>query len=222
MQDLSSDQTPDAYKNGSINFYGLEFLVTKDVLIPRPETEMLIAEVKIFLEKNSLTTPKIIDIGTGSGCLAITIAKLYPTSRVTAVDLSPKALEVARRNAQKHEVNNITFLVNDLLTNLNENFDILVTNLPYIPHSRLKELDPSVIDFEPVLALDGGSDGFDLYRKLFMQVAKLPILPRLIACEIDDTHGDIAVFEAKKFFPSGKISLKKDFANLDRILVVLN
>lgn len=222
MQVFSSDQIPDAYKNGSINFYGLEFLVTRDVLIPRPETEMLVDKIKTFLKDNPITSPKIVDVGTGAGPLAVTIGRFFPTAEITAIDLSPKALVVAETNAKKNKVTNIQFLPNDLLTNLDKNFDILVTNLPYIPSERIPTLDSSVKDFEPHLALDGGSDGFDLYRKLFSQIVKLSSLPKLIVCEIDDTHGSIAIFEAKKFFPNGEISIEKDFSNLDRVLVVLN
>lgn len=222
MQVFSSDQIPDAYKQGWITFYGMAFDVTPDVLIPRPETEMLVNEVKDFLSNHPLLSPTVVDVGTGSGCLAISVAKLFPKAKITAVDLSERALNVAKRNAAKHAVTNIDFIVNDLLENADGNFDVVVANLPYIPHSRLKELDSSVIDFEPILALDGGSDGFDLYRKLFSQLKKMAHLPKLIVCEIDDTHGDLAKTEAKNYFADAEISIKKDFANLDRVLVVLN
>lgn len=222
MQVFSSDQIPDAYKQGWITFYGMTFIVTPSVLIPRPETEMLVNEVKDFLSRSSILYPAIVDVGTGSGCLAISIGKLFPGAEITAIDLSQNALGVAKKNAKQHKVTNIAFRVNDLLVKIDKNFDIVVANLPYIPHSRLKELDSSVIDFEPVLALDGGSDGFDLYRKLFSQIKTLTHLPQLIACEIDDTHGELALKEAQDYFPNAEIFIKKDFANLDRVLVVLN
>ncbi len=223
MQVFFSDQIPDAYKNGWITFCGLPFCVTEDVLIPRPETEMLVDEIKDFLKKNPITSPSIIDVGTGSGCIAISLAKHFPTAKIMATDLSKKALAVASKNAKKHEVTNVRFRINNLLENLgSRSFDIIVSNLPYIPSSRIPTLDSSVKDFEPHLALDGGSDGFDLYRRLFSQIKKLLSLPKLITCEIDDTQGKVAKSEAEKFFPNGNISIKKDLSNLDRLLVVLN
>jgi release factor glutamine methyltransferase len=222
MLDSSADQTPEAYKRGWIDFYGMPFDVTKDVLIPRPETEMITDEVKNFLKQDNSKSYSIVDVGTGSGAIAITLGKLFPLMQITAIDVSQKALAVARRNANKHRVENINFQNNDLLKKFNTPFDIVVANLPYIPHSRLAELDSSVIDFEPVLALDGGSDGFDLYRKMFSQITAWDKQPKLLVCEIDDTHGSLALTEAENYFPNSKVLIKKDFSNFDRLLVVLN
>lgn len=222
MLDSSADQTPEAYKRGWIDFYGMPFNVTKDVLIPRPETEMIVDEVKNFLNQDNSKTYSIVDVGTGSGAIAIALGKLFPHLQITAIDISEKALAVAKGNANKHHVENIKFQNNDLLKDLQTDSDIIVANLPYIPYSRLAELDSSVIDFEPVLALDGGSDGFDLYRKMFSQITAWDKLPKLLVCEIDDTHGSLALTEAKNYFPNAKVSIKKDFSNLDRLLVVLN
>jgi release factor glutamine methyltransferase len=222
MQVFSSDQIPDAYKQGWISFYGIPFEVTKDVLIPRPETEMIIDEVKNFIEQNNREIYSIADIGTGSGSIAITLGRLFPHSQITAIDISEKALEVARHNSAKQNINNIKFQNNDLLKNIKTSFDVIVANLPYIPSSRIPTLDPSVKDFEPHLALDGGPDGFELYRQMFAQITSIDKLPQLIVCEIDDTHGKVALTEAKTFFPNAEILIKKDFANLDRLLVVLN
>lgn len=213
---------PDAYKQGSIAFYGMPFDVTKDVLIPRPETEMLIDGVKNFLEHDGSKTHSIVDVGTGSGAIAIVLGKLFPKAEITAIDLSEKALAIARKNATKHHVENVKFQNNDLLKEINTKFDIVVANLPYIPHARIPELDSSVKDFEPHLALDGGSDGFELYRQTFSQISVWDKPPMLLICEIDDTHGEIALAEAKKYFPRSSVSIKKDFAGLDRVLVVLN
>lgn len=182
-----SPEIPQQYLKGWVEFYKLKFKVTPDVLIPRPETELLVDEVLEFarstedearrnITPTSNPLPTIIDIGTGSGCIAISLAKNLPKAKIFALDISERALDVARENAKKHRVENrIFFLKSDLLSALNSNFQpttnlILVTNLPYIPTSRISSLDPSVRDFEPRIALDGGVDGFDLYRQLFQQM----------------------------------------------------
>jgi release factor glutamine methyltransferase len=219
------EEMPTQYIKGWVEFYKLKFKVTPDVLIPRPETELLVDEILLrTLNPNPYT---IIDIGTGSGCIAISIAKNAPKSRIFATDISPEALNIARENAKKNHVDRkIFFLQSDLLEKINSSHStlnsklIIVSNLPYIPSSRIPFLDPSVKDFEPQLALDGGPDGFDLYRELFTQIKEKKLQPELIVCEIDHTQGGIAQKEAKKFFPQAKVKIKADLAQNTRILLI--
>ena len=220
-------EKPDAYKNGRIEFCGLLIKVTPDVLIPRFETEQLVKETINFIHNNlpNIKLIRILDVGTGSGCISIALAKGISSAQITALDISKKALRVAKENAQTHQVENqITFTHSDLLSNLRKEEsqpDIIVANLPYIPKERIPTLDSSVKDFEPLIALDGGSDGFDIYRKLFTQIKKKEMTPKLIIAEIDDTHRKIAMEEAKHYFPQSKVEIKKDTSNLDRLLILL-
>lgn len=172
----------------------------------------------------------LIDIGTGAGNIAISLACNLRGCNVNiiATDISPKALKVAKQNAKLHGVSDqITFIQSDLLdcydTLVYHNKihpDVIVTNLPYIPSARIPYLDPSVKDFEPLIALDGGSDGFKLYRKLFKQLVDKKWKPKLIIGEIDYTHGELALNEALKYFPHGQIEVKTDLAQKQRILII--
>lgn len=218
---------PKQYLQGYSEFYKLKFKVSPDVLIPRPETELLVDEVLTHARGRlaRLKPLSIVDVGTGSGNIAIAIAKNLPGVKIVATDISPKALKVAGQNAKLHGVSNqIKFIQSDLLSSLNQ-FDvrshtILVTNLPYIPSERIPYLDSSVKDFEPLVALDGGADGFDLYRKLFAQIKEKGWQPNLILGEIDYTHGELAVYEARKYFPQAKVEVKTDLSKKQRILMI--
>lgn len=208
---------PQAYIDGHIQFCGIDFKVNQYTLIPRIETEDLVNEI-IKLNINNM---RMLDVGTGSGCIAVSVAKNLPDSTIWATDLSEQALTVAKYNAKKHKVDSqIKFVKNDLLDNLNLQVDIIAANLPYIPSERIAKLDNSVKDFEPHQALNGGSDGFELYRNLFDQISKLTTKPKYIFIEIDDTQGQIAIKEAQKYFPTAKIELKQDFTHLDRMLLI--
>jgi len=231
---------PKAYKDGYIEFYKLRFKVTPDVLIPRPETELLVDEVLNHIRSTPRTTPSpkpitVIDVGTGAGNIAISIAKNTPNITIIATDISDKALKIAKLNAKFHGVQDkIVFIKSNLLSSpslspyiLNTTYSILITNLPYIPTARIPYLDSSVKDYEPHVALDGGEDGFGLYRKLFKQVTNydpttLKWQIGLIVGEIDYTHGELAVSEAQKYFPQSQIEVKTDLAHKQRILLISN
>ncbi len=225
---MKTSNNPKQYTQGWVEFYKLKFKVTPDVLIPRPETELLVDEVLKFVKSNTSLT--ILDLGTGAGNIAISLIKNNPKLKIIATDISEKALKVAKQNAKLHGVlNKITFLKGNLLSSFGKQKmrsfkmlppDIIVTNLPYIPFYRIPYLDSSVKDFEPHIALDGGSDGFELYRKLFQQVSQLKYKPKLIIGEIDYTHGELAVNEANKFFPNAQVEVKFDLAHKQRILII--
>jgi release factor glutamine methyltransferase len=168
-----AEGTPVAYLVGHREFFSLSFQVTPDVLIPRPETELLV--VRALDLNKSLVVTQIADIGTGSGILAICSAKHIPESRVTAIDVSPAALAVAATNAEKHDVaDRIEFLQSDLLTSCpaEVRFDLIVSNPPYISTAEMAELDGDVRNHEPHLALDGGAEGTEVIERLIPQAAQ--------------------------------------------------
>jgi release factor glutamine methyltransferase len=169
-----SEGTPVAYLVGRKEFYSLRFDVTPAVLIPRPETEFVVIE---FLDAvKEIEEPTAVDVGTGSGCIAIACARHKPGARFLAVDLSPEALAVAARNAERHGVSDrVEFLPGDLLAPAADRgpFDVVVSNPPYIATAEVERLDPGVKDHEPRAALDGGPDGLSAYRRLVEQAAPL-------------------------------------------------
>lgn len=231
MPKVNPSNQPTQYQRGWVEFYKLHFKVTPDVLIPRPETELLVDEVLNYCNLNPVPYT-ILDMGTGSGNIAISIAKnlsVHPQGvrlNIIATDVSGEALEIAKQNAKLHGVmDKIEFIQSNLLkgSRLRSNDispDIIVTNLPYIPTARIPYLDSSVKDFEPHIALDGGENGFCLYEELFNQIIELDWNPKLIVGEIDYTHGDIALEISQKYFPHTEVSVKTDLSHKQRILII--
>lgn len=161
------DGWPVAYLIGHREFYLLSFEVTPAVLVPRPDTETLVMEVLNRLKGKP--APAVLDLGTGSGCVAVSVAHHAKTAVVTAVDVSPDAIEVAKRNAAKHGVaDRVTFLTGDLFAPVpaGATFDVIASNPPYIAPGEFAELAPDVRDHEPRVALDGGPDGLAFYRRI--------------------------------------------------------
>lgn len=151
---------------GSREFWGLDFEVTRDVLIPRPETEFVVEEV-LDLAGRGAQMARIADIGTGSGCVAIAIATELPDADVLATDVSAAALEVARRNAERNGVaGRIRFVRADLLTGVQRGLDLIVSNPPYVPRRSAPSLQPEVGGYEPSQALFGGDDGLEILHRL--------------------------------------------------------
>jgi release factor glutamine methyltransferase len=205
-----------AYLVGKKEFWGLELAVDARVLVPRPDTETLIEEARARLE--GVEAPRIADVGTGSGALAVTLAKLRPDAVVFASDVSAGALEVARGNAERLGVA-VTFLEGDLAAPLlpHAPFRLIVANLPYIPSADLAALPPEV-RAEPTLALDGGADGLDLVRRLIGAATALLAAGGALALEIGagQAAATSALLAAAGF---GQLSVRPDLAGVDRVVV---
>ena len=160
----------------------MNFNVCKDVLIPRPETEILVETVlKYFKDRN----PFILDIGTGSGCIIISLLKELKNSKAVAIDISNKAIKIAIKNARNNNVSKRIKFVNTSISNFNNfKFDLIVSNPPYIARHQLKNLDIGIKKFEPKLALDGGNDGLDVMRKVIYNSRKILKINGMLALEI--------------------------------------
>lgn len=211
---------PVQYIVGDVDFYGNIIEVNKSVLIPRRETEELVEKTlnylkKIFPNQNL----DIIDIGTGSGCIPITIKKHLPQSRITAIDISKDALEVAKKNALKNEVD-INFIQSDLFTNINNQYDVIISNPPYIREDE--EIMDIVKNNEPHLALYAKDNGLYFYKEILKQAHKYLKEKFIIAFEIGEEQGLDIINIAKTYFPSSNIILDQDLQHLDRFIFIIN
>jgi release factor glutamine methyltransferase len=210
--------TPLPYLLGEWEFYGLTFQVTPDVLIPRPETELLVETALEWLQGHPQPT-QAAEVGTGSGCVAVSLTANAPRLNITATDISPAALEIAGANASRHGVSErIKFKHNNLLSGIPGPFDLIVANLPYIPSNTLRGLEN--LQNEPALALDGGPDGLDLIRRLLEQAAGLLSKPGLALLEIEFRQGEQAKRLAEENFPGCTVHVKPDLAGKPRLLVI--
>jgi release factor glutamine methyltransferase len=206
---------PVAYLIKHKEFYGLPFFVDSRVLIPRPETEFLVDKI-LELVKNDPNLKKIVDIGTGSGNIACSLAKNLKDAEIFATDVSDKALEVAKINAKKLDVT-ISFIKSDLLDELKEmEFDIIVANLPYIGTESNSFVSKETQEHEPHVALFGGVNGLELYEKLFSQVKDF----KYLMGEIGFMHREFLEKLFKKYFPDSKCEILKDLAGLDRYFII--
>jgi len=214
---------PLPYVLGSWEFFGLEFEITPDVLIPRPETELLVERALAWLGKkrSGSREQRVVDVGTGSGCIAISLAVNVADLHVAATDVSPQALAVARRNAKKHRVaDRVTFLEADLFPNplSPDPFSLIVANLPYIPTPKLRGLP--IFGREPTVALDGGADGLDLIRRLLAETPERLAPGGLLLMEIEASEGPAAISLAYDVFAEAEIHLHKDLTGRERLLEV--
>jgi release factor glutamine methyltransferase len=211
---------PLPYLIGEWEFFGLNFMVTPAVLIPRPETELLVESANGWLDQKNGNI-RAVDVGTGSGCIAVALSVNNPNLQVFAMDISFDALQVAAQNIQRHAVKDRVFLVqSDLLSAVGAGLDLVCANLPYIPDETLKGLE--VYRREPGLALDGGKEGLALIS-LFLEEASERLNPGgLVLVEIEVNQGKKAVEIARKYFPRASTSVIKDFSGLNRLLRIEN
>lgn len=209
---------PLPYVLGRWEFFGLEFAVTPAVLIPRPETELLVERALAWLERNP-GRRLAADVGTGSGCIAVALAAHCPGLRLLATDVSAPALAVARQNAARHRaLERIEFIQADLLPPLGSPLDLICANLPYIPGDTLPGL--RVYRSEPALALRGGEDGLDLIRRL-LALAPACLAPGgLTLLEIEASQGPGALALAREHFPTASLQIIQDLAGRDRLLEI--
>ena len=208
---------------GSTSFCGLEMSVTPKVLIPRPETEVLAERAWVFLQNSGASSPAVLDFGTGSGCLAITLAVKCPGARIHAVDLSSDALAVARQNAVRHQVSErIQWHEGDGFAAVPDDlrFDLVVSNPPYIPSGEIESLQPEVKDHDPRLALDGGADGLDWYRRLAVETPPFMAADGSFMTEF----GDGQATSISNIFEQGGwqvAAVEADYSGRPRILIAL-
>ncbi|HLG51068.1 MAG TPA: peptide chain release factor N(5)-glutamine methyltransferase [Chloroflexota bacterium] len=209
---------PLAYLLGVREFYGRSFMVDARVLVPRPETECLLEAALAFVRSTSAV--RVVDVGTGSGVLGITIALECPWVRVVLLDASADALAVARENARRlGAASKVQLVQSDLLAALDGRYDLIIANLPYIPTAAMSGLPPEVRR-EPRIALDGGPDGLALYRRLFAEVpAHLSPTGALFA-EIGSDQGTAVLALARRWLPNHHARVLPDLAGLDRIVAV--
>jgi release factor glutamine methyltransferase len=203
---------PLQYIEEYIPFYSIQINVDQRCLIPRPETEFLIE-----LIKNKSDNPKkILDVGTGTGCIALMLKKLYPESTVDACDISLEALDLAKENS---EINNleINLFQSDLLSDVEEvDYDIIVANLPYIPTETLSSLESEVVDYEPLVALDGGIDGLLYINKLIKEIEEKDIRNLTLFLEVDTSHATTILNNLSHW---KQVELDKDLVERDRYII---
>ena len=204
---------PTNYITGHREFYGLDFYVSPDVLVPRPESELLV-EKALDLARNHLLST-IAEIGTGCGAIAISLALKLPRAKIYATDISAPALKVARFNCERHRVaNRICLLHGDMLDPLPEPVDLIVANLPYVSKSELTDS----ANFEPLLALDGGSDGLEKIRQLCRRVRDELHSDGYLLLEIGQGQGKGVTTFLRRLFPSAKIEVTPDLSGIDRVV----
>ncbi len=224
---------PVAYLTGQREFMGLSFAVTRDVLIPRPETELLVETALELLTGGVVPVtpggrredrpPLMADVGTGSGAIAVSLAYYLGKGTIYATDISPAALALAAENARRHRVaGRIIFLAGDLLSPLQKilppgSLCLVAANLPYIPSAAIGQLMPDVARYEPRLALDGGRDGLELYRRLVPQARELLVPGGYLLMEIDPSQVPLMA----RLLPEGvwRYRVRRDLAGRERLVV---
>jgi len=209
------NREPTAYITGNREFYGLDFYVDSSVLIPRPESELLVEKALELAGKQPPSS--LVDVGTGCGAIAISLALNLPRTRVYAVDISAAALDVASYNCRKHGVSDrVTLLEGDMLEPLPESVDLIVANLPYVREPELAEVN--TLGFEPALALNGGADGLDMIRRLSRQATGRLKPGSNLLLEVGQGQGETVTTYLNEIFPAADIELTPDLAGIDRVV----
>lgn len=214
---------PYAYLTHEKEFFGLSFYVDHRVLIPRPETELLVEET--IERAKTFAKPKILDLGTGSGCIAISLAKYLPEAQIIASDISKGALKVAEKNMKRHHSQSrVKLMHGDLLKPFRKiAFDIIVMNPPYVPRHEFSFVEPEVKKYEPHLSLWGGKDGLFYFRRFFRELKLLKKPPRYIIAEFGFSMKEQLKHLLNKFFVQKsmvQIMFKKDLAGHDRLFIL--
>ena len=207
---------PVQYIVGNTNFYGNIIKVNQNVLIPRFETELLVEKTYNYIKKYFSKKVTILDIGTGSGCIAITLKKML-NSKVTAIDISKKALEIAKENAAQNNVN-VDFILSNLFSNIKGKFDVIISNPPYIAYDE--KIDEKVKNNEPHLALYANNKGLEFYEKILKEAKKYLNEKAIIAFEIGENQGEDISKIAKKYFKEAYITVEKDLPGKDRFIFI--
>lgn len=211
---------PLPYVIGHWEFYGLDFYLTPDVLIPRPETELMVEHALTWLQEHT-NRNRVLDVGTGSGCIGVALAVNNPEIRILMTDISQAALDVAQRNVEKYGLSDrVEFRQADLLAGINRQFDLICANLPYIPSQMLKQLPVS--KREPLLALDGGIRGTDLISRLLVQSRNCLSLGGLLLLEIEASQGAEVQSLVSANFPAAQMEILKDLSGRDRCVELRN
>ena len=215
--DLLRSGIPLGYVLGEIEFFGLNFIIDENVLIPRPETELMVEAAIGWLDKYE-NAKKLVDVGCGSGAIIISLLKKFPDKKGWAVEISRAALNVSKKNMTYHEIKNLNFVQLDCLTGLQTKFDVITANLPYIPGDVLKELPVS--KYEPEIALNGGKDGLEVINKLIDQIPSRLNSPGVVLLEIQFDQAEKIIHKLQDSIPEAIISIIKDYSNHDRIIQV--
>ncbi|MEL7238982.1 MAG: peptide chain release factor N(5)-glutamine methyltransferase [Planctomycetota bacterium] len=222
----AANQEPVRYLTGTAPFYGLDFKVSAAVLIPRPDTETLVETVlhhqKLATDDAALASPRIADLCTGSGCIAIALAKHLTEAQIVAVEIDEAAADVAKQNAADLGVEDrVDVRLGDLLKPLagEPPFTIITANPPYIPSAAIDQLDRNVRDYEPRLALDGGDDGLDLHRRLLADTPRHLVEGGRLYVEMQFDQGPALLDLAKQSGHWSDVQILKDLAGRDRVLM---
>lgn len=211
---------PLAYIIGTQQFLGFQLKSDERALIPRPETEQLVEIVVKEIRERRLTAPKILEVGTGAGPIAISLKKFFPAAHIVATDISEEALELAEDNARSLGVE-IEFLQSDLLSDVPaKKFDVIVANLPYVPEERLAFVSDEILDWEPMVAVQASHDGYDYIRRFLNQVKPFAKENGLIALEMWHTHGSLVEDQIQTIFPNASVEIKQDLAGFDRFALI--
>lgn len=216
--ELLNKGIPVQYIVGNVDFYGYNFKVNENVLIPRFETEELVEKTIKYINKYLDKKVDILDLGTGSGCIAITLKKELDCN-VDAVDISPKALEIAKLNAKNNNVD-ITFYEGDMLNPINKIYDVIISNPPYIAYNE--EIMEIVKNNEPHTALYAEDNGLKYYKDIISNANKYLKEKSIIAFEIGEKQGKLILEYAKKYFKDSIITVEKDMQNRDRFVFIIN
>ncbi len=207
---------PLQYIIGNVNFCGYTIKVNPNVLIPRFETELLVEKTINYIKENFKKPISIIDLGTGSGAIAISLKKALDC-QMTAVDISSKALELALENAQDNDAE-IKFIESDMLDQITEKYDVIISNPPYIGYGE--EIDDKVRHHEPAIALFAENNGLEFYEKILSQAINNLKENALIAFEIGKDQGQAIKEMALKYFPQAMVKIEKDLPGLDRYVFI--